>query len=370
MKKWQYVKLGDVCTKGNSNIAQKDLENNNGCYPIYGASGFIKNIDFYQQEKEYIAIVKDGAGVGRAMLLSAKSSVIGTMQYIIPNDVVNIEYLYYAIVNMNLARCYSGATIPHIYFKDYQKETFKLPSLKEQAKIAKVFNRIVVIIDQRKQQLQKLDELVKARFVEMFGDTVNNTLGWEEHCLDEYIEFLTSGSRGWAQYFNDNGSEIFITIKNVKNNNIVLDGIQRIDAPNNKEAERTKVQSGDLLISITADLGRTGVVDETISNSSAYINQHLSLIRLNKMIINPMYVSYFLETEGGKRQFAIKNQSAVKAGLNFEAIKSLKILVPPIEIQNKFVDFVQQINKSKLSVQNSLNKLEMLKKSLMQKYFG
>ena len=193
-----------------------------------------------------------------------------------------------------------------------------------------------------------LDELIKARFVEMFGNTVTNPLNWEEHRLDEYIIFLTSGSRGWSQYFVDKEDELFITIKNVKNNHIILDNIQYIKAPNNKEAERTKVKDGDLLISITADLGRTGVVDSYIAEKGAYINQHLSLVRLDLNRINPLYVSYFLETESGKRQFESKNQNGVKAGLNFNAIKSLKILVPPLEVQELYLEFVAQVDKSKV----------------------
>jgi len=184
----------------------------------------------------------------------------------------------------------------------------------------------------------------------MFGDTVTNSMNWEERRLDEYITFLTSGSRGWAQYFVNTENELFITIKNVKNNRISLDNIQYVAAPNNKEAERTKVRAGDLLISITADLGRTCVVDETIAGLGAYINQHLSLVRLNKSKINPLYVSYFLESESGKRQFDSKNQSAVKSGLNFEAINSLKILVPPLELQKRYLEFVAQVDKSKISL--------------------
>lgn len=100
-----------------------------------------------------------------------------------------------------------------------------------------------------------------------------------------------------------------------------------------------------MLISITADLGRTGVVDEKISDKGAYINQHLSLVRLDQKKVNPLYVSYFLETDGGKRQFESKNQNGVKAGLNFDAIKSLRILVPPLERQNEYLNFVNQVDK-------------------------
>ena len=82
------VKLGDVCTSASSALMQKDVIGRNGIYPIYGAAGYIGNVDFYHQDKTYIAVVKDGAGIGRTMLLPAKSSVIGTMQYLVPNEKV------------------------------------------------------------------------------------------------------------------------------------------------------------------------------------------------------------------------------------------------------------------------------------------
>ena len=92
-----YVELGSICKKGSSNVAQKDLSDHKGKYPIYGASGFIMNVDFAHQNKPYIAVVKDGAGVGRVMLLPANSSVIGTMQYILPNDIQEQQYHIYIL---------------------------------------------------------------------------------------------------------------------------------------------------------------------------------------------------------------------------------------------------------------------------------
>ena len=203
----------------------------------------------------------------------------------------------------------------------------------------------------------------------MFGDPVTNPLHWPICLLGEQIKFITSGSRGWAKYFTNDGA-YFITIKNVKNSNVKIDDMQYIIPPNNAEAIRTKVQEGDLLISITADLGRTGVVSKEIAEHGGYINQHLTCVRLNQENVNPLYVSYYMESEAGKRQFNLKNQSAVKAGLNFESIRSLNLMLPPIELQHDYISFVKQVNKSKLEVQKSLEELETLKKSLMQQYFG
>lgn len=364
------ARLEDVCERGSSKLRQADVAGRSGDYPIYGASGYIGNVDFYHQEKPYVAVVKDGAGIGRTTLLPAKSSVIGTMQYLLPKDNVLPEYLSYVVQYMHLEKYFSGATIPHIYYRDYKNEEFNLDCIEKQTEIVGVLIRTEGIIAARQQQLQKLDELVKARFVEMFGDPKINPNNYPVCQLSDFIVFLTSGSRGWAQYCADDGTEWFITIKNVKDCHIETDNMQPINAPDNAEAKRTRVQEGDLLISITADLGRTGVVTKEIAEHGAYINQHLTCIRLKQDVLNPLYVAYFMESPAGKEQFESKNQSAVKAGLNFNSINSLRLMIPPLDDQNAFVDFIKQTDKSKVVVQKALDEAQLLFDSLMQKYFG
>ena len=188
--------------------------------------------------------------------------------------------------------------------------------------------------------------IFKSQFIELFGDPVLNSKGLPVVQLSEHIQFLTSGSRGWAKYHSDVG-EWFITIKNVKDCKISTEDIQCITPPKNAEADRTRLQEGDLLISITADLGRTGVVTREIADHGAYINQHLTCIRLNQDVLNPLYVAYFMESEEGKKQFFAKNLSSVKAGLNFDSIRSLQIMIPSLDKQNEFISFIQQLDKSK-----------------------
>ncbi len=277
----------------------------------------------------------------------------------------NYRYLYYAL---------KSARIPNTgYNRHYKwlKETrINYPDAERQAEIVRILDRVMEVIGKRQQQLNAYDDLIKARFVELLGDPRQNPNGYEVHELSEYIEFLTSGSRGWAKYYVDDGKEWFITIKNVKDCKIATDNMQPVNAPDNAEAKRTRVQEGDLLISITADLGRTGVITKEIADHGAYINQHLTLIRLNQEYLEPLYVAYFMESTAGKEQFISKNQSAVKAGLNFNSINTLKLLVPPKDIQQEFLSFVAQVDKSKAQVQKSLNETQLLFDSLMQKYFG
>ena len=281
------------------------------------------------------------------------------------------DYLFY----MFSGKDWDAGTNKAVMGKTLNKATLsqikiRVHSLSKQQEIVRVLDKTAAIIELRQQELQKLDELVKARFVEMFGDSKLNPNSYPICQLSEHIEFLTSGSRGWAQYCVDNGSEWFITIKNVKDCRISIDNMQPINAPYNAEAKRTKVHEGDLLISITADLGRTGVVTKEIADHGAYINQHLTCIRLNKEILNPLYVAFFMESPAGKEQFESKNQSAVKAGLNFNSINSLRLLVPPMDEQSAFVEFVHQVDKSKVVVQKALDEAQTLFDSLMQQYFG
>lgn len=290
---------------------------------------------------------------------------------IIPNETIDADFLFYFIPTAlkKIENETAFVTVKHLKAKQLNAVVVPDVPIEEQKKIAAQLNVITHLISLRQRQAEKLDELVKARFVEMFGDPVRNTKLFPQHELKEYIQFLTSGSRGWAKFFSDDG-ELFITIKNVKNGHINLSDVQHVMPPDNAEAKRTKVQAGDLLISITADLGRTGVVSDNLAQRGAYINQHLTCIRLKKDEVLPQYVSAFLESAAGKRQFSAKNQSAVKAGLNFEAIKSLRLFMPPLELQREYIVFVNEVDREKEHIQRSAALLETLKRSLMQQYFG
>ena len=346
-----------------------------GPYPYYGANGIQDYVSDYIFDDDLVLLAEDGGNFGSkekpiAYRVSGKCWVNNHAHVLKPKDMLDVDYLCYSLMFYDVSGLVNGATRQKLTQADMRKMEIPLRSMSEQKRITGVINKVSDLISLRKQQLAKLDELVKARFVEMFGDPKSNPNSYPISQLSEHIEFLTSGSRGWAQYCVDNGSEWFITIKNVKDCRISIDNMQPINAPDNAEAKRTKVQEGDLLISITADLGRTGVVTKEIADHGAYINQHLTCIRLNKEILNPLYVAFFMESPAGKEQFEAKNQSAVKAGLNFNSINSLRLLVPPMDEQSAFVEFVHQVDKSKVVVQKALDEAQLLFDSLMQKYFG
>ena len=366
------AKLGEVCLlKAGKFVSANDIspEYNKGLYPCFGGNGIRGYVADYTHDGEFPLIGRQGALCGNVNLASGKFHATEHAVVVQPKIEMNVHWLYYALNAMNLGQYATGAAQPGLAVSKLETLSIEIPNISEQNKIAQTLYKVEQLVNFRKQQLAKLDELVKARFVEMFGDAKLNPNNLPCCSLSEYIVFLTSGSRGWSQYFTDSG-EYFITIKNVKNCKITLQDVQCVTPPDNAEAKRTRVQENDLLISITADLGRTGIVTKEIAEHGAYINQHLTCIRLKQDKLNPLYVAYYMESDAGKEQFIAKNQSAVKAGLNFNAINSLKLMVPPLSLQNEFAAFVERVDQQKQTVQQSLVKLELMKKALMQEHFG
>lgn len=373
----EYVTEYSVRNKADEDIPVYSVTNSQGfCTEYFGKEVASKDKTTYKiVPRGYFAYNPSRINVGSIDWQRHEDRVIVSPLYNVfaVSDKMDKQYLYYFLRSdigrqMIQAKA-AGSVRDNLKIEMLKEMTVPDITVDEQRRCAAVLDRLHGVIVLRQQQLASLDTLIKARFVELFGDPVTNPIGWPVHQLSEFIEFLTSGSRGWAQYFTDDG-EYFITIKNVKNCRITLDDVQHIVPPDNAEAKRTKVQEGDLLISITADLGRTGVVTKEIAEHGGYINQHLTCIRVNKNKLNPLYVAYFMESEAGKSQFQSKNQSAVKAGLNFNSINTLRLLVPPLEQQNDFVSFVAQVDKSKAVVQKGLDEAQMLFDSLMQQYFG
>jgi type I restriction enzyme S subunit len=152
---WKLITLGEACEKGSSNVSQNQLTEETGDYPIYGASGFIKNVSFYHHKKPYLSIVKDGSGVGRVTKMDAFTSVIGTQQYIIPKEDIDLNYLYYSLISIDFKKYIAGAAIPHIYFKDYKNEPFLWMPLSEQLRIVSILDSCFAAIDKAKANAEK-----------------------------------------------------------------------------------------------------------------------------------------------------------------------------------------------------------------------
>ena len=364
------VTLEDVCEKGASNLKQSDVVSMTGEYPIYGAAGYLGNVDFYHQEKPYVAIVKDGAGIGRTTLHPAKSSVIGTMQYLLPKDNVLPEYLYYVVRHMHLEKYFTGATIPHIYFRDYKNEKFNLDSLDKQAEIVEILGKAELVILKRRQQLAELDNLIKARFVEMFGDSEFNTMQWPTKKLSE----LCAVSSSKRIYQNEQSTEgvPFLRISDLNERIDNVKNAPELFIPINKYNELKEnglvPTEGDILVTSRGTLGRCYIVrpEDEFYFQDGMISW---LSDLNSQITS-VYLSQLFAMSGIQKQIASLQAGSTVAYLSITMVKKLNIMLPPLDRQEQFAAFVEQTDKSKVVVQKALDEAQTLFDSLMQEYFG
>ena len=335
----KYITLEEVCENRTSNISQKDLKENEGIYPIYGASGLIKKVDFYTRDKEYIGIVKDGAGVGRIMLLPSKSSVIGTMQYIIPNGILDTKYLYYALISKKLSKYSSGATIPHIYFKDYKKEKIALISESEQKKVINILDRIIDIINKRKNQINLLEELVKSRFIEMFGDPIKNEKGWEVKKLGKIAECFI-GITYKPEEISENGI-LVLRSGNIKNSKLNFENKLKIDKKIN---EKYFVKRNDILM-----CSRNGSAH--LVGKVALINQNYKEVTFGAFmtVIRGEYSNYlynYFKSEYFRNSKILKKTTTINQ-ITKKELENISITLPPLSLQNEFAEFVNKIDKLK-----------------------
>jgi type I restriction enzyme S subunit len=255
-----------------------------------------------------------------------------------PNEQCDSRYLYHYLKQVKLT---DGGYDRH--FKYLKRIRIPLPfnngnpDLDAQKRIAAILDQADAIRRKRRQALQLTDDFLRSLFLDMFGDPVTNPKGWSETTVGDELDFLTSGSRGWAKYYSDTG-DYFIRIQNLRKGELDLSDAAYVTAPRSAEAKRTKVQPGDVLLSITADLGRTAVVPGDFGNG--FINQHLAILRFRDM--HPVLVSHQIASRGGQNQFQSLNRSAVKAGLNFDDVRRIKLFNPPKNLQQKFADIVKR----------------------------
>ena len=332
------VTLGDVCEKGSSNLKQSDVINKTGAYPIYGAAGYLGNVDFYHQDKPYVAVVKDGAGIGRTTLHPAKSSVIGTMQYLLPKSNVLPEYLYYVVQYMHLEKYFTGATIPHIYFKDYKAEQFNLDAMERQKEIVASLQKVETLIKVRQQQLQKLDELVKARFVELFGDPILNQKQFPVYRMDEVVEFQ-GGSQPDKKFFEYEPTDDnirLIQIRDYKTDKFIT-YIPRAMAKRFCTAD-------DIMI------GRYGPpIFQILQGIEGSFN--VALMKATPKKGNKEFVRQFLKQECLLDYLeGMSKRTAGQDGIQMDKLKAYPFPLPPVELQNQFEKFANQVDKSKLQV--------------------
>ena len=295
------------------------------------------------------------------MLLPAKSSVIGTMQYLLPKGNVLPEYLYYAIRHMHLEKYFSGATIPHIYFRDYKTETFNLEPTNCQAEIVTVLHCAEAIISARQQQLQKLDELVKARFVELFGDLKSNPMEWPVVPFTEFAKIdgnMTTDYEKYADYPH-------IGIDSIEKGTGALKGYRTVREDGVISGKYIFTPQHIIYSKIRPNLNKVALPDfEGLCSADAYpiLPNHSNCNRVFLAIA--LRSEYFLEYI---LQFSSRTNLPK---VNRKEITGFRMPLPPLKLQEQFAAFVEQTDKSKAAIQKALDEAQLLFDSLMQEYFG
>lgn len=364
---WTYKKLNEVCDKGSSNIVINKLENNNGDYPLYGASGLVKNVDFYHQDKPYIGIVKDGAGVGRVNTYPAFSSLVGTMQYIFAKEECLLDYIKYFLVKLDLSHCVSGATIPHIYFKDYGKERIPVPSLSEQQSIVAELDKINELINLKKAQLSDLDNLAQSIFYDMFGDPIENEKGWEVKKLGEISTVKTGpfGSMLHKEDYISNGIPLVNPI-HIKDYRVIADMDFTISDEKARELNAYILRKNDVIFARRGDIGRCAVISD---KENGYLCGTGSLfVRFEQEVI-PQYIMYIIRSSSFIKELISKAKGATMLNLNSTTIASLGIPLPPLSLQQEFAKRIELIEQQKAQVSSTIKDLETLLASRMQYWF-
>ena len=298
----------------------------------------------------------------------------------VPEGVVAYSYLKYVLQSPGVVEQFEkkkqGVAQLNISLKDIGDFVIPLCTAEEQKTVVSTLDKVSELIALRKEQLAKLDQLAKSRFIELFGEPIANQKNLPVKTLKEISTLITNGNtpKGGSENYVENGIT-FLRSQNVWRNNIVLDDVAYIDEETHESMKKSSVHYKDILITKT---GRINTENSSLGRAALYlgeddsanINGHVYLVRLDDTVV-PEYVVTILTGEAYRRYIRKVCVGGIdKRQINLDQVEEFPIILPPKEQQEQFADFVRQIDKSKLAIQQSLDKLELLKKSLMQEYFG
>ncbi len=313
-----------------------------------------------QNTKKVIIITKENV-----------NNIYSTGFYVIkPKENVTSKFLFWLFnskkFNYDKDKNCKGVTQKAINNEGLNKIEIKiLPPMQEQLEIINKLDKVQQIIDKRKEQIEKLDKLIKSQFVEMFGDIKNSK--WKKEKLEVLTEKITDGKHGGCQR-EENSGYYFIGATEIYNDKINYENSNQITKKDfEKDYARCDLQLNDFIIVNTgATIGKSAIVVDNRCNNTL-LQKSVALIRTKKEKLLPIYLKYCYENDSSLYN---KGQGCARINLLLSQIRDTDIPLPPIELQNKFAEFVKQIDKQKFELQKSLEEIQKLQESLMNKYFG
>lgn len=275
-----------------------------------------------------------------------------------------VQYTQSELYQNRLSQFFAGSTRTRISRKNLEQIEIPLPNIAEQRHIVSTLGKVDELIALRKEQLAKLDQLVKSRFIELFGDPVKNTMGWPSKPLNDVCDGIGDGLHGTPEY-DDNGGYPFINGNNLIDGKIVITSATKMVSQETYTKHFIDISSNAILISINGTLGKLAFYNGEqvmLGKSACYCN-----LKLN---VNKVFVYGVMKSDAFAEFLDNCSTKSTIKNVGLKAMREYKLILPPTELQEQFAAFVEQTDKSKLAIQQSLDKLETLKKTLMQEYFG
>ena len=343
-----------------------------GPYPYYGANGIQDYVDNYIFDDELVLLAEDGGNFGStekpiAYRVSGKCWVNNHAHVLKPRKGIDVDYLCYSLMFYDTNGLVNGATRQKLTQSTLKKMSIPKRTVKQQLQIVQELNTIKKLITARKQELQKLDDLIKARFVEMFGDPKLNDKGWNSGIISDYYE-VKGGKRipkgmGYADGIT---AHPYLRATDMKNETILDDDIHYIDDDVFERIKRYTVKGGDIyLTNVGVNLGMAGVIPEKYDGANLTENA-VKLVPKTEKVIDGVFLAYYINSPGIQDYINERKMSVGVPKLAIFRIETMPLLLPPIELQMKFIEFVNQIDKSKFlttCLSQSSNKVILFLKS-------
>lgn len=370
------AKLGDVCEiLDNRRVPITASKREAGPYPYYGANGIQDYVADYIFDDELVLLAEDGGNFGSkekpiAYRVSGKCWVNNHAHVLKPKPGLDVDFLCYSLMFYDVSGLVNGATRQKLTQADMRKMEIEVPPLDEQRRIVSILDKVTNLIAQRRAQLDKLDLLVKSRFVEMFGDPVLNPMNWPSVPLSDMADIVSGITKGRKTKEHNLIDVPYMAVSNVKAGYIDWTTVKTI-AATQSEIDQYRLLPDDVLMTEGGDpdkLGRGAIIKKPLENC---IHQnHIFRVRLDETKILPVYFAEYLQHQKSKQYFLrCAKQTTGIASINMTQLKGLPTLVPPTEMQLAFNKKIEQVNNVKVATEQSLSKLEIFKKALMQQYF-
>lgn len=367
------AKFSEVLTIVNGRN-QKQVVCDDGKYPIYGSGGIMGYANDYICKAETVVIGRKGS-INKPIFVETPFWNVDTAFGLCANsEKLNPKYLYYFCEKFDFEKLNTTVTIPSLTKSNLLNVEIPLPNLEKQKQIVELLDKITSLISLRKQQLVKLDELVKARFVEMFGDSVANTKNFPSTTLETVMTVFPQNGlyKPQTDYVQDDTGIPILRIDAFYNGKVTNWNTLKRLICSETEIDRYLLKENDIVINRVNSIEYLGKCAHIVGlKEKTVFESNMMRFHMDEKKVNAVYVTEVLCTEDIYRQILRRAKKSVnQASINQEDVKSLEILVPPLSLQNQFAAFVERVDQQKQTVQQSLEKLELMKKALMQEYFG